>query len=186
MTGHAGHSNNSCVATAPGRCFSRRRIVRTSGLVSGVKPSERAEPGPMSTDRGCHLVEPAGAVVVQARESCAFTRQCRRVTAQAKPRPSLHGASMLAMTRRCPPHWRQVSSGTSLCPSASRRPPAEQIGNPADLSMSTASTRSRRCAHDIARCRSLTDISPRAVEAAVRVPGAISARSGLASANKPW
>jgi hypothetical protein len=39
---------------------------------------------------------------------------------------------MLAMTRKCPPHCWQVS-------------------------MSMANTRLRRCAHDIARCRSLTD-----------------------------
>jgi hypothetical protein len=39
--------------------------------------------------------------------------------------------------------------------------------------MSIANTRSRRCAHDIARCRSLTDTSPRAAEAAVRVSGTI-------------
>jgi len=52
--------------------------------------------------------------------------------------------------------------------------------------MSMANTRLRRCAHDIARCRSLTDTSPRAAEAAVRVPGTIRARSRLAGANTPW
>ena len=78
------------------------------------------------------------------------------------------GASMLAMTRKCPPHCRQVSSGTSLCPTASRRPSAVQFGNPADLSMSMANTCLRHCAHDIARCRSLTPTSPRSVEAAAR------------------
>ena len=52
--------------------------------------------------------------------------------------------------------------------------------------MSMANTRLRRCAHDIVRCRSLTDTSPRAAEAAVRVPGTIRARSRLAGANTPW
>ena len=52
--------------------------------------------------------------------------------------------------------------------------------------MSMANTRLRRCAHDIARCRSLTEPSPRAAEAAVRVPGTIRARSRLAGANTPW
>ena len=41
--------------------------------------------------------------------------------------------------------------------------------------MSMANTRLRRCAHDIARCRSLTDTSPCAAQAAVRVPGTIRA-----------
>ena len=71
------------------------------------------------------------------------------------------GSSMLAITRSVPPHCRQVS-------------------------MSMANTRLRRCAHDIARCRSLTDTSPRAAEAAARVPGTIRARSRLAGANTPW
>jgi len=47
------------------------------------------------------------------------------------------------MTRSRPPHCRQVSSGTSLCPTASRRPSAVQIGDPADLSMSMANTAGR-------------------------------------------
>jgi hypothetical protein len=71
------------------------------------------------------------------------------------------GCSMLAITRSLPLHCRQVS-------------------------MSMAKTRLRRCAHDIARCRSLTEPSPRAAKAAVRVPGTICARSGLAGANTLW
>lgn len=56
------------------------------------------------------------------------------------------GASMLTITRSFPPHCRQVS-------------------------ISIANTRLRRCAHDIARCRSLTGTSPRSMEAAERVLG---------------
>jgi len=52
--------------------------------------------------------------------------------------------------------------------------------------MSIANTRLRRCAHDIGRCRSLADTSPRAAQAAVRVQGTIRARSRLAGANTPW
>ena len=59
--------------------------------MSGAKPSERAETGPMSADRGCHLVAPARPLLVQARESSPFARNCRRITAQAKTRPCLHG-----------------------------------------------------------------------------------------------
>jgi hypothetical protein len=68
---------------------------------------------------------------------------------------------MLAITRSFPPHCRQVS-------------------------MSMASTRLRRCAHDIACRRLLTDTSPRAAEAAVRVRVTIFARSGLVGANTLW
>ena len=91
---------------------------------------------------------------------------------------------MLAMTRKRPPHCWQVSSGTSLCPTASRLPSAVQIGDPADLSMSMANTRLRRCAQLIARCRSVAAASPRS--ATVRVLGTIFARSRLAGANTPW
>ena len=53
--------------------------------------------------------------------------------------------------------------------------------------MSMANTRLRRCAHDIARCRSLTDtLTTCCGLAAVRVPGTIRARSRLAGANTPW
>jgi len=59
--------------------------------MSGVRLLERAETGPMTADRGRHPAEPARPLVVQARESSPFTRKCRRITAQAKNRPSLHG-----------------------------------------------------------------------------------------------
>ena len=51
-----------------------------------------------------------------------------------------------------------------------------------------ANTRLRRCAQVIARCRSVADSSSPGclVAAAVRVPGTIRARSGLAGANTPW
>ena len=50
-----------------------------------------AETRPTTADRGRRLAEPARPLVVQARESFPFTRKGRRVTAQAKPRPSRHG-----------------------------------------------------------------------------------------------
>ena len=52
---------------------------------------ERAAIGPMTANAGDHRAEPARPLVVQARESSPFTRKCRRITAQAKSRPSLHG-----------------------------------------------------------------------------------------------
>ena len=52
---------------------------------------ERAETGPMTADRCRHLAEPARALFNQARESSPSTRNCRRITAQANTRPSLHG-----------------------------------------------------------------------------------------------
>jgi hypothetical protein len=45
----------------------------------------------MSVDRGRHLAEQARPIVVEARESSLFTRKYRRITAQAKTRPSLQG-----------------------------------------------------------------------------------------------
>ena len=59
--------------------------------MSGARPSERAETGPLRADPGDHPAEPVRPLLVQARESCPFTRKCRRITAQAKNRPSLHG-----------------------------------------------------------------------------------------------
>jgi len=59
--------------------------------MSASKPSEPAETGPLRIDRGRHPAEPARPLVVQARESSPFTRKCRRITAQANTRPSLHG-----------------------------------------------------------------------------------------------
>ena len=59
--------------------------------MSGPKPLERAEIGPMTADAGHYRAEPARPLVVQARESSPFTRKCRRITAQANTRPSLHG-----------------------------------------------------------------------------------------------
>ena len=64
------------------------------------------------------------------------------------------GSSMLAITRSFPPHCRQVS-------------------------MSMANTRLRRCAHDIARCRSVAAALPRSVAATACVLGTIFAPSGL-------
>ncbi len=65
--------------------------------MSGAKPSARAETGlkpakcgPTTADRGRHRGEPARPLVGQARESCPFTRKGRRITAQAKTRPSLN------------------------------------------------------------------------------------------------
>jgi len=48
-----------------------------------------AKCGPTTADRGRHLAEPARPLVGQARESSPFTRKGRRITAQAKTRPSL-------------------------------------------------------------------------------------------------
>ena len=59
--------------------------------MSGPKPSERAETGLLRAHRGRDPAEPARALVVQARESSPFTRKYRRITAQVKSRPSLHG-----------------------------------------------------------------------------------------------
>jgi len=63
--------------------------------MSASQPSKRAETGAetglMMADRGRRRAEPARALVVQARESFAFTRKCRRITAHAKTRPPLHG-----------------------------------------------------------------------------------------------
>jgi hypothetical protein len=69
------------------------------------------------------------------------------------------GSSMLAMIFSVPPQWRQVSSGTSLCPTASRQSATVQIGYPADLCTSILNTRFRRCIQVIARCLSLV-VSP--------------------------
>ena len=96
-----------------------------------------------------------------ARLGCAGSTGSAVWPRWSRIRSMTAGCSMLAITRSCPPHCRQVS-------------------------MSMANTRLRRCAHDIARCRSLTDTSPRAAEAAARVPGTIRARSRLAGANTPW
>lgn len=52
---------------------------------------ERAEIGPMTADAGHYRAEPARPLVVQAREFSPFTRKCRRITALADTRPSLHG-----------------------------------------------------------------------------------------------
>ena len=63
----------------------------------------------------------------------------------------LHPCSrMLAMIRTAPPQCSQVSSGTSLCPTASRQSATVQIGCPADLSISIRNTRLRRCAQIMA------------------------------------
>ena len=59
--------------------------------MSGARPLERAETGLLRADRGGHPTEPVRPRVVQARASSPFTRKCRRITAQAKNRPSLHG-----------------------------------------------------------------------------------------------
>ncbi len=59
--------------------------------MSGARPSERAETGPLRADPGDHPAEPVRPLLVQARESCPFTRKCRRIAAQAKNHPSLHG-----------------------------------------------------------------------------------------------
>jgi len=59
--------------------------------MSGPKPSEPAETGLKSADRGRHPAEPARPVVVQVHESSPFTRKCRRITAQAKTRPFPRG-----------------------------------------------------------------------------------------------
>lgn len=67
------------------------RIVRIRAIMSGQKPSGRAETGPMTADRGRHRAEPARPLVVQARKSSPFTRKYRRITPQANTRPSLHG-----------------------------------------------------------------------------------------------
>ena len=64
--------------------------------MSGPKPLERAEIGPMTADAGHYRAEPARPLVVQARESSPFTRKCRRITAQANTRPSLHGGPGIA------------------------------------------------------------------------------------------
>jgi hypothetical protein len=55
--------------------------------MSGLKPSERAETGPLRANRGRHPAEPARPLMVQARESSPFSRKCRRITAQANTRP---------------------------------------------------------------------------------------------------
>ena len=54
--------------------------------MSEAKSLERADDG----SRGRHLAEPARPLVVQARESSPCARKCRRITAQAKTRPSVH------------------------------------------------------------------------------------------------
>ena len=59
--------------------------------MSGAKPSQRAETGPLRADRGRHPAESARPLVVPAREYSPFTRKCQRITAQANARPSLHG-----------------------------------------------------------------------------------------------
>ena len=58
--------------------------------MSGARLLERAETGLLRADRGGHPTESVRPRVVQARESSPFTRKCRRITAQAKNRPSLH------------------------------------------------------------------------------------------------
>lgn len=59
--------------------------------MSASKPLEQAEIGLISADQACHLAEPARPLVVKARESKSFARNCRRITAQANTRPSLQG-----------------------------------------------------------------------------------------------
>ncbi len=59
------------------------------------------------------------------------------------------GSSMHAITRSAPPQARQVSSGTSLYPTASRQPAAVPIGYPAELATSMLKTRRRRWAQVI-------------------------------------
>ena len=71
---------------------------------------------------------------------------------------------MLAITRKCPPHCRQVS-------------------------ISIAKSCLSRCAQLIARCRSTADGSLASITLpaiAARVFGTIRARSRLAGANTPW
>jgi len=95
-----------------------------------------------------------------ARLGCAGSTGSAVWLRWSRIRSMTAGCSMLAITRSFPPHCRQVS-------------------------MSMANTRLRRCAHDIARCRSLTETAVRSADAA-RALGTISARSGLAGANTPW
>ena len=77
----------------------------------------------------------------------------RRVASQASLRSRwvrifsiTAGSSMQAMILTRPPQVLQVSSGTSMYPTAARRSMTVQIGSPADLSMSTLNTRFRRWA----------------------------------------
>lgn len=63
------------------------------------------------------------------------------------------GSSIQVMIRTATPQAGQVSSGTSLCPTASRQPTAVQIGFPADLSISIPKIRLRRCAQNLPRTR---------------------------------
>jgi len=59
--------------------------------MSGARPSQRAETGPLRADRGRHPAESARPLVVPACESSPFTRKCQRIKAQANTRPSLGG-----------------------------------------------------------------------------------------------
>ena len=51
----------------------------------------RAETGLLRAGRGSHPAAPVRPLVVQVCESSPFTWKCRRITAQAKNRPSLRG-----------------------------------------------------------------------------------------------
>ena len=79
-----------------------------------------------------------------ARFGCAGSTDPASRPRCSRIRSMTAGASMLAMTRKRPPHWRQVS-------------------------MSMANTRLRRCAQVIARCRSVADALAHSVAAAARI-----------------
>jgi hypothetical protein len=68
--------------------------------MSGAKSSQRAVGRSTTADRGGLLAGLARRLVVQAHESPSFTREYRRVKAQAKTRPSLHGGPA-SFARKC-------------------------------------------------------------------------------------
>ena len=90
-----------------------------------------------------------------------------------------------------PTTGRACSSGTSLCPTASRQRAAVQIGCPADLSMSMPNTRFRRCAQLMAarRCAGASS-TPASVDSGLlalpRFAGVTTARCLLFGANTRW
>lgn len=91
------------------------------------------------------------------------------------------GFSMHAIIRTAPRQAGPVSSGTSLCRTASRQPTSVQIGGPADSSISVANTRFNAAP----RART-PDLSPARRGAAFRWRGRLRIRvSGMPASPAP-
>ena len=133
-----------------GNAGSRARRSKPMPPAAGAGSSER-----------CSGSQTNRSAVGGARLGCAGSTDSPSRPRCPRIRSMTAGVSMLAITRRRPPHCRQIT-------------------------MSMANTRLRRCAQVIARCRLVVDGLRCSLPAAARSLGTTCARSGLAGANTPW